>query len=76
MAKHTRIIMGTALGLATIAVAIDHTRHRLPEPQVVEQKMDENMVIIEESPCSLNASPCSLDSSSPCSLGGGSPCSL
>ena len=77
MVKHTRMIMGTALGLATIAVAIDHTRHRLPEPQVMEQQVEENAVIIEDSPCSLEASPCSLDSSSPCSLdSGGSPCSL
>ena len=77
MAKHHRLIMGSALGLASIAVAIDHTRHRLPEPQAQQQMQDENMVIIEDSPCSLDASPCSLDSASPCSLdGGGSPCSL
>ena len=84
--RHSRLIMGSALGLATIAVAIDHTRHRLPEPQVMEQQLDENAVIILDegasdqaaSPCSLEggASPCGLGGETPCGLGGGSPCSL
>jgi hypothetical protein len=30
--RSSRLIMGSALGLATVAIAIDHTRHRLPEP--------------------------------------------
>jgi hypothetical protein len=69
--------MGSALGLAAIAVAIDYTRHRLPEPQAVEQKVDENAVIIlEDGASDQGQSPCSLDGGSPCSLEGGSPCSL
>lgn len=28
----SRIIMGAAISAAAIAAAIDHTRHRLPEP--------------------------------------------
>ena len=32
MNKKNRLIMGAALGLATIAVAVDHTKHRLPDP--------------------------------------------
>ena len=41
--KQARIIFGTALSAAVIAVAIDHTRQSLPEP-------DEQLavVIIEE----------------------------
>lgn len=63
--------MGSAIGLAAIAMAIDHTQHRLPEPA-----QDMSSYIIEEgaSPCSLEQSPCSLDES-PCSLSS-SPCSL
>ena len=78
MANRSRLIMGTALGLATIAVAIDHTRHRLPEPQAVEKNVQNKADVgNDDSPCSLDASPCSLDNSSPCSLDdGSSPCSL
>ena len=73
MKNRNRLIMGSALGLATIAVAIDHTRHRLPEPVPQEQAG----MIDDESPCSLSdaeSSPCSLTNdedidSSPCGLG-------
>ena len=62
MKKTNRLIVGTALGLAAIAVAIDHTRHRLPDPVAHEQtEMSE-----EESPCSMDASD---SDSSPCGLG-------
>lgn len=61
MSNKNRWIMGSAIGLATIAVAIDHTRHTLPEA-------DENYEIIIQDE-SDSASPCALDSgSSPCSL--------
>lgn len=69
MKKTNRLIVGSALGLAAIAVAIDHTQHRIPDPVPVTQEqtgMDE-----EESPCGLSMeSPCSMDdeSSSPCSM--------
>lgn len=82
MKNRNGIIVGSALGLAAIAVAIDHTKHRLPEPVAVsqEQSSDDS----EASPCGLDASPCGLDSgSSPCSMDDGgsddsdsSPCGL
>lgn len=63
--------MGSAIGLAALAVAIDHTRHSLPEAES-NQGMD--LYQIEgESPCSMSA-PCSMGSS-PCSMGS-SPCSM
>lgn len=65
MNKKNRLIMGAALGLATIAVAIDHTQHRLPDP--VESGY-EGATIIEDSE-EESQSPCSMDS-------GGSPCSM
>ena len=81
MKKTNRLIVGSALGLAAIAVAIDHTHHRLPDPVPVAQEqsgMDE-----EESPCGMSSeSPCSMDdeSSSPCSMDSddseSSPCGL
>jgi hypothetical protein len=77
--RSNHLIMGSAIGLAAIAVAIDHTRHRLPEaqPGAAEQQQaqgeESQIIILEESPCGLT-SPCSLDAS-PCSLDT-SPCSL
>ena len=81
--------MGTFVGAAAIGVAIDHTRHRLPEPQPAQQEQSakgQSAVVIvngdeNTTPCGLDASPCSLDDN-PCSLGDAgddadeSPCSL
>lgn len=76
MKKTNRMIVGSAFGLAAIAIAIDHTQHRLPEAVPVTQEQagisDE-----DESPCGMDIdsvdSPCSMDSddsdSSPCGLG-------
>jgi len=76
MKKTNRLIMGSALGLAAIAVAIDHTRHRLPDPVAVSQEQVDISDEDNESPCGLDSesSPCSMDSdddsdSSPCGLG-------
>jgi len=55
--KTAKIIMGTALAIATIAVAVDHTQHTLPSVKDVSY-VDENSE--QESPCSLGAAPCSL----------------
>lgn len=69
MKNRNKLIMGSAIGLATIAVAIDHTRHRLPEPVPVSQ---EQVDMEEESPCGMDgeSSPCGMDGdSSPCGLG-------
>lgn len=89
MKKTNRLIVGTAFSLAAIAVAIDHTQHRLPEPVAATQ--EQTASDDDESPCGLSSeSPCSLDdengddeSSSPCSMDSdsddeseSSPCSL
>lgn len=60
----SRLIVGSAIGITMIAVAIDHTKHRLPAA------MDDEVNIIIEgeedvSPCSMgdndsNESPCSM----------------
>ena len=75
MKNRNRLIMGSALGLASLAVAIDHTRHRLPEPVPVTQEEAVMMDQSEESPCGLDSgnAPCSMSDdedseSSPCSL--------
>ena len=73
MKKSNRLIVGAALSIAAIAVAIDHTQHRLPEPMSAEQ--EKSTMTEDESPCGMSAeesSPCSMDSddsSSPCGLG-------
>lgn len=72
--KHSRIIVGTAISAAAIAVAIDHTRQRLPEPD--KQLASQQAVIIidegEELPVENNG-----DCGKPPSLGRKkSPCSL
>ena len=80
MKKTNRLIVGSALGLAAIAVAIDHTQHRLPDPIPLEQVQSD--MVEDESPCGLSSeSPCSMDSetSSPCSMdsdSSSSPCGL
>ena len=72
--KQARIIFGTAISAAVIAVAVDHTRQRLPEPE--KQIASQQAVIIidegEEIPAENNA-----DCNKPVSLGRQpSPCSL
>ena len=71
MKKTNRLIVGTALSLAAIAVAVDHTQHRLPDP--IEASQEQMEMSDEESPCGMDVeSPCSMDyddSSSPCGLG-------
>ncbi|MEJ2142892.1 MAG: hypothetical protein P8Y24_11160 [Gammaproteobacteria bacterium] len=63
MGNRNKWIMGSAIGLATIAVAIDHTKHTLPEAA------ENYEIIIEGDSDSGSSSPCSLDNnSSPCSL--------
>jgi type 1 fimbria pilin len=68
MKNRNRLIMGTAIGLAVIAVAIDHTKHRVP---AAEANSDSVNIVIEgdngSSPCSMTTT--TDDSgSSPCSL--------
>lgn len=70
--RHSRMVIGTAIGAAAIAVAVDHTRQRLPEPE--ERLASQQAVIIleegEELPaaggCGKPAGPARQPS--PCSL--------
>ena len=70
---HSRIIMGATISAAAIAVVVDHTRHRLPEPQK-QLASQEEVIIIEEGEeiptppdeCSTAAKPGRRPS--PCSL--------
>ena len=71
--KHSQIIIGTAISAAAIAVVVDHTRQRLPEPQ--QQLASQDAVIIidegeelpteESNDCGKPAMP---PRQSPCSL--------
>lgn len=58
--KHrtAKIIVGTSIGIAAIAAAIDHTRHPLPEPGKAEQGIRDGQA--DESPCGLDT-PCGLN---------------
>ena len=71
-----KIILGSALSIAAIAVAIDHTKHKVPEPQQTEQ----NVIIMEndedETPCGLDGTPCGLDDETPCGLDDETPCGM
>jgi hypothetical protein len=70
--RQSRMVIGTAIGAAAIAVVIDHTRQRLPEPE--ERLASQQAVIIleegEELPgdaaCAKPAGPARQPS--PCSL--------
>jgi hypothetical protein len=44
--NRSRLVMGTAISAAAIAVAVDHTRQRLPDPE--QQLADQSAVIIIE----------------------------
>ena len=74
--RTSRIIFGSALSIAAIAVAIDHTKHPLPEPlaatkpaatgdqggsDIVDDQSDEAPCSMGEAPCSMGEAPCSMD---------------
>lgn len=66
MSTKNRIIVGTALGIATIAALVDHTRYRVPAPVASVEQAQPGF---EVNPCSLDAAPAGLDANiSPCSL--------
>lgn len=81
--RSARLIMGSALGLAAIGVAIDHTRHRLPAPQPAAGEAA-GRYAGDTNPCGLGGdNPCGLGggassglAENPCSLGNENPCSL
>lgn len=65
--RRNRWIMGSAISLAALAVAIDHTRHPIPQAVVTPSSSTQE---VEQggSPCSLgndtddtSVSPCSLE---------------
>lgn len=79
MKGRNRLIMGSAIGLAAIAVAVDHTRHRLPDvaPAAGAAHQADQQGYYDygdASPCGMDAPPCGLEQS-PCGLDG-TPCSL
>ncbi len=45
--KQSRIIIGTAISAAVIAVAVDHTRQSLPDPEK-QLASQQAVIIIEE----------------------------
>ena len=86
--KKNKIIFGSALSIAAIAVAIDHTKHKVPAPQQTEQgyyvEEGENDspcgMEEDESPCGMgdDVSPCGMEEDeSPCGMGEDeSPCGM
>lgn len=58
--KHTtgKAIMGTALSLAAIGVALDYTQHTLPEVEAISSEQQDELE--QGTPCGLGAAPCSL----------------
>lgn len=62
--KHSqnRWLMGGAIGLAAIAIALDHTRHKLPEPKKDIQEDQQQYIDEDLAPCGLGTiNPCGLD---------------
>lgn len=62
--KHSqnRWIMGGAIGLAAIAVALDHTSHQLPKVQPEVQEEQPEYIDEDMAPCGLGVTnPCGLD---------------
>ena len=68
--KRNRIIVGSAIGLAALAVAIDHTRHALPEaaPRVEGELNYDELTGGDSKAGEADSSPCGLGSGSPCSM--------
>lgn len=72
--KQASIIFGTAISAAAIAVAVDHTRQRLPDPE--KQLATQQAVIIIEEGEAMPAED-SGDCNKPAAIGRqASPCSL
>ena len=72
--KHSRLIIGTAISAAAIAVMVDNTRH--PLPQAEQQVASQQAVIIIDEGDELPVDN-SADCGKPASMGRpASPCSL
>lgn len=77
--KKSKLILGSAMGLAAIAIAIDHTKHKVPTPQQTEQGVSTTDVDEDDSPCGMedDDSPCGMgDDESPCGLDDETPCGM
>ena len=78
--KKNKIILGSAMGIAAIAIAIDHTKHKVPTPQQTEQGVSAEDGDEDDSPCGMGEddSPCGMgEDESPCGMGDDeSPCGL
>jgi hypothetical protein len=66
MRRRNRLIVGSAIGLAAIAAAIDHTRHRVPEPATAPPMAGDTYGVIG-TPCGPPPVPCGF-AGDPCSL--------
>lgn len=68
------------MGIAAIAIAIDHTKHKVPTPQTAEQSIHIVESDNDDSPCGMgeDESPCGMDADeSPCGMGEDeSPCGM
>lgn len=72
--RQSRMVIGTAIGAAAVAVVIDHTRQRLPEPEaqlasqaaVIILEEGEELPAPEAGDCGKPAGP--VRRPSPCSL--------
>lgn len=68
MKVSNKLVVGSALTLGAVLVALDHTRHPLPEAKrspgifsaLVNGEPAENPCSLEPPPCSLKPPPCSL----------------
>ncbi|WP_455198493.1 hypothetical protein [Kaarinaea lacus] len=78
--KKNKIILGSAISIAALAVAIDHTRHKVPEPLPTEQGMVMTESEEDDSPCGMGVdeSPCGMgEDESPCGMNyDESPCGM
>ena len=67
MKHRNKIIMGSAIGLAAIAVAIDHTRNHVPDAAYGDiEIIGEQSKANGHSAGSLDVAPCSIEN--PCSM--------
>jgi hypothetical protein len=65
MNNPNRWIMGAAIGLAVLAVAVDYMHHRPPESlpagEIMLQEAPGYSVVEEEIPCTIDEAPCFPD---------------
>ena len=62
MKNTNKLIAGSVFSLAAVLVAIDHTRHHVPEP--IPAAQEQQPYTDDESPCGMGS-----EDESPCGLG-------